>query len=111
MSDYHVIVEYDHSADELVASSVMQTLIGAYPGHPWHVRVGSGVIAVKHLRISSKWAELRHYAKHVNDAKKLKHEILMVGGVLLERASMRRGADTGERPAHVEGVPDKDRAH
>lgn len=109
MSDYNVIVETDDSCDDTLAGNFMRTLCEAYPGHPWHLRVGSGAFILKHMNISAKWAEVGHYRKYVYDAARLKRLAIAMGGVILERAGLKRGEATGERPVVVEGIPDKDR--
>lgn len=110
MSDYHIIVEADEARDETMAGEVARVLCEAYPGHPWHVRIGGGVIAIKHMKLSGKWAMIRKYARVTFDAKVLKHEIVMAAGEFLERAGLVRGLATGERPKAVEGIPQKDMA-
>jgi hypothetical protein len=47
---YNVIVEADDDRDDGTAAEVARILCEAYPGHPWHVRVGKGVIIIKHMR-------------------------------------------------------------
>jgi hypothetical protein len=107
MSDYQVIVEADDDRDDSKAAEIATILCEAYPGHPWHIRVGKGVIVIKHLRLSAKFGMCRHYSRVTFDAKVLKHEIVMAAGEYLERAGMARGLDRGDKPKSVEGIPQK----
>jgi hypothetical protein len=107
MSDYQVIVEADDDRDDAKAAEVARILCEAYPCHPWHVRIGCGVIVIKHLRLSSKYGMNRHYSRVTFDAKVLKREIVMAAGEFLERAGMVRGLDQGDKPKSVEGIPQK----
>lgn len=107
MAGYHVIVEAEHSVDEPVAAEIARALCEAYPGHPWHVNIIGGVIVIKNMRFSAKWAMVREYGL-IHDATKLKHECVMAAGEFLERARVRRGAATGERVVSIDGIPKKD---
>ncbi len=109
MSGYHTIVEADDNRDDAKASEVMGILCEAYPGHPWHVRIGGGMIVIKHARLSTKWAFCRRYDSVTFDAKVLKRTIVMAAGEYLERAGLTRGrAIEGEGKRMVDGIPQKD---
>lgn len=108
MSGYHVIVEGETGADDTLAGQVMQALTDAYPGHPWHVAVRDGLIILKHMRLSGKWAQIKH-TTGIYSASELKKVMVTLGGEFLERAGMTRGeAKEGEYKRVVEGIPDKD---
>lgn len=102
---YNVVVEWEHDCDETFAKNVMQVLLDAYPGHPWHVNVTGGVIVLKHMRVSPKWGMVLHYMKVNGDAERLKHGVLIAGGELLERAGEKRGTFDPHRIRAVEGIP------
>ena len=104
----HVIVEAEHASDETMAGSVARALCEAYPGHPWHVNITGGMLVIKHMRLSNKWAMARKYNTVAHDFKRLKHEVVMAGGEFLERAGLTRGMDSGERIRSVDGIPKKD---
>ena len=107
MSGYHVIVEGDTGADETLAHQFMRALVEAYPGHPWHVNVKGGVIALKHMRISNKWAQIKH-VNNIFSASDLQKAAVTLGGEFLERAGLTRGEDEGARITNVDGIPTKD---
>lgn len=92
MTGYHVIVEADDDRDDAKAREVAEILATAYPGHPWHVRIGAGVIVIKHAKIAVKHGMVRHYNRITFNAKVLKREIIYCGGELLERAGLTRSA-------------------
>lgn len=106
---YNIIVEADDDRDDLMARDVASCLCDAYPGHPWHVRIGKGVLIIKHMRITQKWGVARRYDRLTWDAKARKREVIMAAGELLERAGMARGkAVDGQTIYRVEGIPQKD---
>lgn len=108
MSGYHVIVEADDDRDDSKASEVMKMLCDAYPGHPWHVRIGRGVIIIKHLKLSTQFGMCRHYDRVTFDAGVLKRDIIGAAGEFLERAGLTRGrAKEGDYAKSVDGVPEK----
>lgn len=110
MSGYNVIVEADDDKDDSKAAEVMAILCEAYPGHPWHVRIGKGVIMIKHMKFSNSWGMCRHYDAVTFDAKVLKHSIVFAAGEFLERANVRRGkADEDLHIGDVNGIPLKHR--
>lgn len=106
MSGYHVLVEGE-GPDAGIASQFMRALLEAYPGHPWHVNVKGGCILLKHMRISNKWAQVKH-TKDIYSASELKKVAVTLGGEFLERAGLTRGEDTGDRVSIVDGIPTKD---
>lgn len=106
----HIIVEADDDRDDGKAAEVADILRQAYPGHPWHIRIGRGVIIIKHMGLSSKYGMCRHYDRVTFDAGVLKRDIVMAAGEYLERANIYRGAKRdGEVEAvrSVEGIPRK----
>jgi hypothetical protein len=108
MSGYQVIVEGKTGADDTVAAQVMSALTEAYPGHPWHVNVRDGCVIVKHMRISNKWAQIKHL-RSIYSASDLKKAAVMLGGEFLERAGLTRGSvKDSERVRLVDGIPQKD---
>ena len=108
MSGYHVIVDGKTGADETLAGQAMEALLGAYPGHPWHVESRDGCIIIKHMRLSGKWAQIKH-STGIYSASDLKKAMVTLGGEFLERAGMTRGAvKEGEYNRKVEGIPEKD---
>lgn len=107
MSGYHVIVEGDTAADETIARQFMGALLEAYPGHPWHVNVRGGAVLIKHMRISNKWAQVKH-TTDIYSASDLKKAAVALGGEFLERAGLTRGEYEGERVRQVDGIPTKD---
>lgn len=110
MTAYHVIVEADDDRDDAKAAEIARILVEAYPGHPWHVRVGKGVIVIKHLKMSNSWGMCKHYDRVTFDAGVLRKEIVFAAGEFLERARLRRGkADEFLKVGKVDGIPDKHR--
>jgi len=109
VSEYNVIVEAKNDADDMLAGNVTLILTSAYPGHPWHVNVVDGLIVIKHMKLSAKWAMVRKYTNVVHDFSQLRREIVMAAGEFLERAGLTRGAVIeGEYSRQVEGIAQKD---
>lgn len=108
---YHVVVEADDDRDDGKAAEIARILCDAYPGHPWHIRIGKGVIVIKHMKISAKWGIARHYDRVTFDAGVLKRSIVMAAGEFLERANVYRGhlKEGDDFKGEVDGVPRKDR--
>jgi hypothetical protein len=111
MSDYQTIVEWDDEVDEQMAKNAMQLLSQAYPGHPWHVHVGQGILSIKHMKMSGKMGMVLHYKKVAGDADALKRGVVFSGGELLERAGISRGTYNGQVIKSVEGILQKDMVH
>lgn len=109
MSGYHVIVEATDNRDDVFAGNVAKILCEAYPGHPWHIKVGHGVLVIKHMRITAKMGMVLHYKKVAHDYGLLRRGVLVAGGELLERAGLTRGPATDQKIGKVDGVADKDR--
>jgi hypothetical protein len=106
-SAYYVMTE---SADERnlpMCKEIAHYLVGAYPGHPWHVRIDGGMLIIKNMRISPTWSMTRKYSAIAHDAKRRKQEVVMAAGAFLEAANMRRGMATGETAKVLEGRLDK----
>lgn len=109
MSAYYVQTE---SADPLnlpMCKEIAEYLTEAYPGHPWHVRIDGGLLVIKEMRISDKWAMCRKFADIAHDAKRRKHEVVMAAGEFLECANMKRGLATGETAKVLDGRLDKNK--
>lgn len=104
----HVMVEWEHDCDELMAKEVARTLMEAYPLHPWHVSIMGGCIVVKMMNVSPKWGMVRKYDAVKHGAAVLKREIVSAGGEFLERAGLSRGVMTEQPIQAVEGIPSKD---
>ena len=105
---YNVIVEGKTGIDEGLAAQAMRALTEAYPGHPWHVDVRDGLIIIKHMLVSGKWAQVRR-VRGMYSASELKRAVVMMGGEFLERSGMSRGRlIAGEFQRKVEGLPQKD---
>ena len=95
-------------AEDAVAKTALEALHEVYPGHPWRVFVGGGVIQVKNLLFSNKWGMVRKLAKIQDDSAVFKRNIIMAAGEFLERARLKRAAFDGEKAVGVEGIPQKD---
>lgn len=109
MSGYHIIVEADDDRDDGLAKEIAGLLAEAYPGHPWHVRIGGGSLIIKHMKLSNKWGMVRRCDRLTWDAKVRKHEVVMAAGEFLERAGLTRGSVIeGQFKRQVEGLPQKD---
>lgn len=109
-SGYNVIVEADDDRDDGTAAEVARILCEAYPGHPWHVRVGKGVIIVKHMKMSATYGMCQHYNRIAFNSKVLKRGIIGAAGEFLERFGKTRGAFVAhewENDRAIEGVPKK----
>jgi hypothetical protein len=105
---YNVIVEADDDRDDSKAAEIMRILTEAYPGYPWHVRIGRGVIIIKNMQLSDRYGMCRHYDRVTFDAGVLKRDIVMAAGEYLERANLYRGAKREHEVARpVEGIPER----
>ena len=105
---YNVIVEADDDRDDSKASEIMQILMEAYPGYPWHVRIARGAIIIKNMKLSDKYGMCRHYDRVTFDAGVLKRDIVMAAGEYLERANLVRGAmQEGIQVKSIDGIPQK----
>lgn len=108
MQSVNVIVEADDDRDDGTAAEIARMLIEAYPGHPWHIRIGRGVIIIKHMKASPKFGMCHHYDRIAFDAKVLKKSIVFAAGEFLERAGLTRGqAKEGDVIKVVDGIPEK----
>lgn len=108
---YHIITEADDDRDDSMTKEIAGVLAEAYPGHPWHIRIGQGMLIIKHMKLTSKWGIARRIDRLVWDAANRKREVVMAAGELLERAGLTRGrAKEGEYQRKVDGVPTKDLA-
>ena len=100
---YYVITESADEANLPMCKEIAEILTGAYPGHPWHVRIDGGMLIIKNMRISPVWSMARKFAAIAHDAKRRKYEVVMAAGEFLEAANMRRGHATGETAKVLEG--------
>lgn len=99
--------ETEHDSDEGLASRILRVLVEAYPAHGWFVLIRGGVIQVKNLDWHPNWGMALHYTQVTSDSKVMAQEVRRAAGEFLERANVARGANTGERVTHIEGIPDK----
>lgn len=108
MGGYNIIVEADDAADDLMAADIGRALCEAYPGHQWHVRIGKGLLIIKHMQLSYKVGIARRYQRMTWDANARKREAIMAAGEYLERAGLTRGkAREGDVVQAVEGIDHK----
>lgn len=88
------------------AKAILLTLWGAYPGHPWSVRVYDGGFFIKHLAFDGNYGMNCHLKDVTHDAAVMKKTIIRYAGEWLERAGMVRGRyDSDQEPTLVEGMP------
>lgn len=111
MQGYNVIVEADDAADDLMAGDVARALCEAYPGHPWHVRIGKGLLIIKHMKLSYKAGIARRYSRLTWDANARKREVVMAAGEYLERAGLTRGRAVEGEVEVVQAVEGIDQKH
>lgn len=104
-ASYNIIIEADDNRDDVMAADVGHALIEAYPGHQWHVRIGGGILMIKHMRLSAQMGIARKYDRLTWDAGRRKREVIMAAGEFLERAGLTRGRVVeGEVAKGVEGA-------
>ena len=104
----HIIVEYEHPRDQQFATDAGQILAQTYPGHPWYVNVHGGILEIKNMRVTGKWAMVLHYKKVAQDYAFMRRGIVWAGGELLERAGLSRSVPDDSPVRIVDGVPFKD---
>lgn len=108
MSGYNLIVEADDDRDDVMAGDVAKALAEAYPGHPWHIRIGGGILMIKHMKLSDKMGIARKYSRLTWDAGRRRREVVMAAGEFLERSGLTRGRIVeGEVAKMVEGAKEK----
>src|SRR5688572_25962299 len=90
-------------AQESEAEKVLAILCAAYPGHPWAVRVGDGIIFIRHLQFGQNWGMNLRAKEADYSASYLKKKIILLAGEWLERAGLVRGRENGDEIVHVEG--------
>jgi hypothetical protein len=90
------------------AEKVMHILCTAYPGHPWAVRVDTGIIFIRHLQFEGSWGMNLKTREADWSASNLKKKIILLAGEWLERAGLARGRENGDEIVRVEGLPEKD---
>jgi hypothetical protein len=103
---YHVMTESQDPANLPMCKEIAEYLVGAYPGHPWFVRIDGGMLIIKNMNISPKWAMCRPFSSIAHDAKRRKHDVVMAAGEFLECARMVRGRASGETAKVLEGRKD-----
>lgn len=106
---YYVQTESSDPLNLPMCKEIAQYLTHAYPGHPWHVRIDGGMLIIKEMRISDKWAMCRKFSDIAHDAKRRKYEVVMAAGEFLECANMKRGQASGETAKTLEGRLDKNK--
>ena len=85
-------------------------ICAAYPGYSWHIRIDGGCLILKNMSISATAAIVRHYDKTISqDATRLKHDVVMAAGELLEAAHLSRIRNEGVLAKQLEGLPKKEK--
>lgn len=98
----------ENSVNDLLAKETLETLHQLYPGHPWFVFIGGGVMQIKNLTFSRSWGMVLKLRNIHQDAGERKRKVIMAAGEFLERANLKRGGNTGEKATRVDGIPQKD---
>lgn len=106
IAQYHVMTESQDPANLPMCKEIAEYLVGAYPGHPWYVRIDGGMLIIRNMNISSTWAMCRPFSSIAHDAKRRKHDVVMAAGEFLECAQMVRGRASGETATALEGRKD-----
>lgn len=101
-------IKVDNPSDMSFAKECLSALDECFPGYPWHIFIGGGVLQIKNLAFSNKWGMVRKLKNINHDAMTRKRDIISSAGEFLERANLKRGPATGERAVRVEGIPQKD---
>lgn len=83
-------------SDQMLAVEISKILSDHYPGYQWLVGVLSdnGVIQIKNMEVSGTWGYQiggagRTFQSMTHD--EIKHQAIVAGGEILERAGLRRG--------------------
>lgn len=84
------------------AKEIADTLFRHYPGHLWAVGWQGGSVWIKNLNISCEFGMYIHPDLSYS-ASELAAKAVRMGGELLERAHMKRGAGNGDRAQVLEG--------
>lgn len=100
-------IDVENDIDDPIAMQMVRDLLSAYPGHSWFVVIRGGIVHVKDMDINPAWGMCLHYTQIKDDAAERKKQVIRAAGEFLERANLKRGANTGEVVRHVEGIPDK----
>ena len=80
-------------------------ICAAYPGYTWHIRIDGGMLIIKNMSISATASMCRKYATTVvQDATRLKHDVVMAAGEFLEAAHLARGRGQGGIATQLEGL-------
>ena len=104
---YYVYTESVDPANLPMCKEIAQDLVTAYPGYPWFVRIDGGMLIIKNLKISDKWAMTRKYSDIAQDAGQRKRDVVRAAGEFLEAANLRRGEAHGDYASPLEGRKDK----
>ncbi len=100
-------IDVENDIDDPIAMGMIRDLVKAYPGHAWFVVIRGGIVHVKDLDISPAWGMCLHYSDIKSDASDRTRKLLRAAGEFLERANLKRGANTGQVVKHVDGIEDK----
>ncbi len=107
VAQYFVQTESQDPANLPMCKEIAEYLVGAYPGHPWVVRIDGGMLIIKNMSIHPNWAMCRPFSSIAHDAKRRKHDVVMAAGEFLECANLGRGKSRGEHAKALEGRKDK----
>ena len=92
----------EDSQMELIAKLAAQKLSQHYPAHVWMVGWAPGMtLVIKNMAMDSRYGYTVD-AGRAASISELEHAVMMGGGELLERMSMKRGAWDGEMPTQLE---------
>ena len=106
-----IYAEGDTKQQEDEAKEILGLLWNVYPGHPWAVKVGGGVVFIRHLGYGKNWGMNLRVTEADYDARVFKKKIIMLAGEWLERCHMKRGRFQDQEIEIVEGVPAKDQPY
>ena len=102
------LVDMGEYEDMSKAMQVGEALNTAYPGHLWMVTAARGVLIIKN-GVLAKFGQYGMVLPKDYSASHLKEEAIKMGGELLERCGLPRGAWNGDIPKHLEGANPKHR--
>jgi len=96
------ITESKTALGHALAKQATEALTFAYPGHFWKIRVDAGVMFIQCATLG-RVGMVRHLKNMDHDAEYLKRDVIRSAGELLERASIRRGANNGDDATKLDG--------
>ena len=102
-----MLIGYEGDTPQLEddAKGVLSLLWAAYPGHPWYVKCGGGIIFIRHMDFPGNWGMVLRVKEFDHDAAVMKKKIIMLSGEWLERANQKRGRhEEGQETKTVDGV-------